>query len=76
MSYMGVGQCLECGFDAESDEEHQKYVDNLELYVKRLENYICDGRSGWGERILKELKKGVAKWKKKEWVWKYFYKIG
>ena len=62
MSYMGVGQCLECGFDAESDEEHQKYVNNLELYVKRLENYICDGRSKeWAELCLKELKKGVAK---------------
>ena len=66
MSYMGVGQCLECGFDAESDKEHQKYVDNLELYVKRLENYIRGGGEHYiaeqREIILKELKKGVAKW--------------
>ena len=37
MAYMGVGQCLECGFDSESDEAQKDKIKELEEKLKLAE---------------------------------------
>ena len=44
MAYMGQGQCSECGFDAEYEEEKDNHIETLNSLISDLKTTIAGMR--------------------------------
>jgi len=57
MAYMGVGECLECGFNAEYEEEKDNHIETLNAIIAGLKVEIAGMKlcadTDWGKECDK-----------------------